>query len=144
MAIDLKDVEERLAKAKEEAEFWEKARTILADPRLNSITAPQPRPITPIAAPEAPRAYGEMKNSVYAVLPEADAGIAERMTTLEIVARLQEKGYAFKAKEPQIAVNGALTALEEKGFVEWSGKRGNAKLWRRKRQKSQEATEVAS
>jgi hypothetical protein len=85
-----------------------------------------------------------MKNSVYAVLPEADAGIAERMTTLEIVARLQEKGYAFKAKEPQIAVNGALTALEEKGFVEWSGKRGNAKLWRRKRQKSQEATEVAS
>jgi hypothetical protein len=134
MAINLKDVEERLAKAKEEAAFWEKAHAILADPRLNSLAMPEPRPMTPTATPEVPRAYGEMKNSVYAVLPEADAGIAARMTTLEIVARLQETGYVFKAKEPSIAVNGALTALAEKGFAEWSGRRGNAKLWKKKRQ----------
>jgi len=134
MAINLKDVEERLAKAKEEAEFWAKARAILADPRLDSLATPRQHPITSTATLDTPRAYGEMKNSVYAVLPEADAGIAERMTTLEIVAKLQAKGYVFKAQAPSIAVNGALTALEEKGFAEWSGRRGNAKLWRKKKQ----------
>jgi hypothetical protein len=134
MTFNLKDVEERLAKAKEDAEFWAKAHAILADPRLDSLSAPQPRPMPPTAAPDAPRAYGEMKNSVYAILPEADAGFAARMTTLEIVARLQKNGYVFKAKEPSIAVNGALIALEEKGFAECAGKRGNAKLWRKKKQ----------
>src|SRR5208283_1648816 len=104
-------------KAKEETEFWENARALLADPRFKALSAPEPRPVT---APPAcvPGAYGEVRNNVYAVLPDADANIGNRLTTQQIVSLLQQGGYTFKAKEPPIAVNGALMALEEKGLAE--------------------------
>lgn len=146
--FSLESIEERLAKAKEEAEFWEKARAVLADPRLKEIAVPAVKDgngalHVPSDSP-MPRVYGELRSSVYAVLPNADAGIADRLTTPKIVARLQEQGYVFQSREPGIAVNGALVALEDKGLAEWSGKRGNAKLWRKKRQKTPEAPEGAS
>lgn len=152
MAIDLQTVEERLAKAKEEAAFWEKARAILADPRLKDLTVPQPRPVSMApstfsptsAATPVPRTYGELKNRVYGTLPSPEANIGERVTIQQIVTKLRAEGYVFQAKDPTIAVNGALMALEGQGLSESYGKRGNAKLWRKKRQKNQEAPEGAS
>ena len=145
MAIDLKTVDERLAKAKEEADFWEKARAILADPRLAAINGDVPRTLTAVPIPQAmPGAYGEMQSRVYDALPEADANSAARMTTQQLVLRMELAGYVFKAKDPMVAVNAALVGLEGKGLAEWHGKRGLAKLWRKKRQQSQEAPEEAS
>jgi hypothetical protein len=148
MAIDLKTIDEQLAKAKEEAEFWARARAVLADPRLKAISTTESQPTNGASgipsAPSVPGAYGELRNGVYAVLPDADANIGARVTTQQIVSLLGQRGYVFKSKEPTIAVNGALMALEGKGLAESYGKRGNAKLWRKKKQKSQEATEVAS
>jgi hypothetical protein len=148
MAIDLKTVDEHLAKAKEEAEFWEKARAVLADPRLKAISADEPRPANgrlPMPFSHAVAGvYGELRKNVLDVLPEADASIAARVTTRQIVELVKQRGYTFAAKEPEIAVNGALMALEEKGLAESAAKRGNAKLWRKKRQKTQEAPEGAS
>jgi hypothetical protein len=160
MAIDIATIDERLAKAKEEAEFWEKARAVLADPRLQAISGEKAPTVqrglsatqsqTIQTAIAGPRAYGELQANVYGVLPEADAGVNHRLTTQQIVERLQNKGYKFVAKEPAIAVNGALITLEAKGLVDWSAKRGNAKLWRKKRQRvetvqeSQEPAEAGS
>jgi len=144
--LNLETVEERLAKAKEEAEFWEKARSVLADPRLQALTAPPPHPIslasstfTPVAAP---RAYGELKNRVHSVLPGADKRAA--LTTQKIVKTLQDNGYVFTAKDPPIAVNGALVALEAEGLAQCTGKFKNAKLWQKGTPKNQEAPEGAS
>jgi hypothetical protein len=150
MPLDLQTIDERLAKAKEEADFWEKARAILADPRLQAMTGtkpadPQPRPVThsqPPASTATPRAYGELQSHVYDALPEPDAGLHFRVTTQQIVDRLREQKYVFIAKEPTIAVNGALIAMEGKQLVEWSGKRGNAKLWRKKRPKAEFALQM--
>jgi hypothetical protein len=145
MAIDLQTIEERLAKAKEEAAFWEKARAILEDPRLKDLITPQPRPVSSAQSTftqaAAPRAYGELKSRVYAVLPDADTYASS--TTQQIVDNLIEAGYVFQAKEPTIAVNGALVALEGQGLAEAYGKRGNAKLWRKKRQKREEQNQEA-
>jgi hypothetical protein len=146
--LSLDSIEEHLAKAKEDAAFWERARAIMADPRMKAISASEPQRTSSVAvafsAPSIPQAYGELKKNVYAVLPDADANIGARVTTQQIVSSLKQGGYVFKAKEPTIAVNGALMTLEEKGLAESCGKRGNAKLWRKKRQKSQEAPEGAS
>jgi len=145
MAIDLQTIDERLAKAKEEAEFWEKARAVLADPRLRAIEEDKLPPVfdarptvsdRPQTSVTVPRAYGELKNRVFATLPEFNAGINERITTQQIVERLKQQGYVFVSKDPTIAVNGALAAFEEKKIAEWNGKRGNAKLWRKKRPQS--------
>lgn len=140
MPIDLQTIDERLAKAKEEADFWEKARAVLADPRLAALSGSQTPAFSPTwqRATTMPRAYGEIQDKVISVLPGPDAGIAERLTTQQIVAILLAQGYVFVAKEPAIAVNGALVTLQEKGLAEWSQKRGKAKLWRKKRAKIQE------
>jgi len=143
MAIDLKTINERLAKAKEEADFWEKARAVLDDPRLKALSAQEAESANG-ASPTMPGAYGSLRNMVYEALPDVDAGIGLRVTTTQLVSKLQDGGYVFNAKDPMVAVNGALVALEEKGFAEWVGKRGLAKLWRKKRQGSQEAPEGAS
>jgi hypothetical protein len=150
MPLDLQTIDERLAKAKEEADFWEKARAILADPRLQAMTGakpadPRPRPIThsqPPMATAMPRAYGELQTHVYEALPEPDAGLYHRVTTQQIVESLLERKYVFIAKEPTIAVNGALIAMEGKQLVEWAGKRGNAKLWRKKRLRGEAALQM--
>lgn len=151
MAIDLKAIDERLAKAKEEAEFWEKAKAVLADPRVRAISSEEVRPANVIRTlfvsgdtSQAAGIYGELRKNVLEILPDAEANIGTRMTTQQIVDLLRQRGYVFAAKEPTIAVNGALMALEGKGLAESVGKRGNAKLWRKKRQKSQEAPEGAT
>jgi len=143
MGIDLKTIEARLAKAKEEAEFWEKARAVLDDPRLKALSGLEVQTVNN-ATPTIPAAIGSLRNMVYEVLPDPDAGLMARITTTELVSKLEDSGYVFNSKEPMIAVNSALVALEDKGFAEWQGKRGLAKLWRKKRQKSQEASEEAS
>ena len=139
--LSLEAIEERIAKAKDDLAFLEKAREVLGDPRIVSILGSQPRPVTAtptapsyVAPSVVPRSYGEVKNRVYAVLPDADASIAARVTTQQIVTALQGNGYTFKAKDPWVAVNGALVTLEGNGLAESSGKRGNAKLWRKKTQ----------
>jgi len=137
MAIDLKAIDERLAKAKEDAEFWEKARAVLLDPRMAQVAQnghTSPTAHTPARPSTQLRPYGEMIQKVLEVLSESSS-----MTTSEIVDRLTKDGYAFKAKEPGIAVNGALISLQEKGLARVSGKRVNAKLWRKRKQDSQEA-----
>lgn len=154
MNLDIKTVDERLAKAKEDAAFWEKARSVLDDPRMRAILGQQApsgevEPRT-LAARPMPRAYGSLKHNVLAALPGPDADMSQRVTTRQIVATLETKGFVFTAADKEVAVNGALVALKDQGLAEWSGRMGNAKLWRRKvrsmqpRDPNQEAPEGAS
>lgn len=142
MAIDLKTIDERLAKAKEDAAFWEKARAILSDPRMSQGEQNQQPTQTERRPSTAPRAYGEQVARVLEVLPSADTRAS--LTTKQIVEQLQGSGYVFQSSDPQVAVNGALIALEGQGLAQSVGKVGNAKLWRKKKAKSQEAPEGAS
>ena len=145
MAIDLKTIDERLAKAKEEADFWEKARAVLDDPRLRALSGADVQLANGNGNQHTvPGAYGSLRSMVYEALPDADANSATRLTTTQLVLKLEQGGYVFNAKDPMVAVNGALVALEEKELAEWKDKRGLAKLWRKKRLKSQEASEEAS
>jgi len=143
MSIDLKAIEERITKAKEEAAFWETARAVLADPRLKAIADDDVKPgnLDRMFASAAAGSYGELRKSVLDALPDSEAGIFDRVTTQQIVKKLRDSGFKFISAKPPIAVNGALVALEEKGLAESVGRRGNAKLWRKKRQKAQEAPE---
>jgi hypothetical protein len=148
MPIDLKSIEERLAKAKEEAAYWEKAQAVFNDPRWKDLSVPESQPVNGVlaksVAPPVPGAYGSLRAMVHGALPNGDAAAAERKTSKDVVSQLQSGGYEFNAKDPIVAVNSALIALEEKGLAESLGKRGLAKLWRKKKQKSQEAPEGAS
>lgn len=135
-SLSLEAIEERLAKAKEDVEFLERARALFFDPRSKAISAPESEPMNvPPAcqAPPMPRAYGELKSKVYEVLPAVDADGGARLTTQQIVARLLGGGYVFMSKDPIVAVNGALVALEGQGLARNVGKRGKARLWRRDR-----------
>ena len=145
MPFDLKTIDERLAKAKEDAEFWERARSILADPRLKEVSAPDspvPAETPEMAKAPMPKAYGGLQNGAYLTLPPPGTPLLQCLTTRQIVDLMRQGGFQFESKEPMIAVNGALVTLMEKRKAESAGYRGNARLWRKK--KSQEAPEGAS
>jgi hypothetical protein len=133
MAIDLKAINERLAKAKEEVSFWETARALFLDPRMEAISGAivPPKQLELVSSGRKP-AYGELQQMVLDILPGGDVVIDNCVTTADIVGKLEANGYLFQAKEPAIAVNGALVALEEKGLAEWIGKESRSKLWRKK------------
>jgi hypothetical protein len=139
--VNLQALEEQIAKAKEDLEFLEKARAVLADPRISGILGPQPRPVTATqidTSPITPKPYGELKDKVFSFLPEADT--RADITVNEIVEKMLAEGYRFTAKEYGIAVNGALVALEAADRAQTVGKKGNAKLWRKKKQRISEAS----
>jgi hypothetical protein len=136
MAIDLQTIDERLAKAREDAEFWEKAKEVLSDPRITPLSTPQFRAPATSPSPVAPRLYGEVKQRVYAVLPNADSKAS--LSTNDIVELLEKQGYVFNAKDSRIAVNGALTALEKQGIAHPVEKVRNARYWRRKKMDGQD------
>lgn len=141
--LSLAAIDEGIAKAKADLAFLEKAREVLADPRIASILGPVPNAPARTSAASgspAPRVYGALKEMVYSALPEPDSSISA--TIHQIVGNLQGRGYEFIAKDPGIAVNGALVSLEQDGRAKCTGKNGNARLWRKK--KSQEAPEGAS
>lgn len=138
--IDLKTINENLAKAKEDVAFWERARTVFLDPRINpslqynSLNLPMPFPVAPLHRP-----YGELKRKIEMVLPDTgEAG----MTTGELVQLLVGQGYVFLAKVPSIAANEALRSLSEEGNAVNVGMRGISKLWTRGKRKDQETTVV--
>lgn len=129
--IDLKTIDDNLAKAKEDVIFWENAKALLMDPRISQMgkasgPAPTPEPVPPavtVMVP-GPRPYGELKRKVYETLPEAgESG----MTTAEISFAMLRAGFVFNSRVPAIAVNEALASLGEQ--VQVVGKKGLAKLW---------------
>lgn len=137
--IDLKTIDENLAKAKADVTFWENVRTVFLDPRIAGVSGMQPRP----AAPQAPsypitserlfrdnggRTYGELRRRVLEQLP---AYGANGITVNEIVDALLKAGYVFLAKDPSIAVNEALRGMESSKQCVIAGKRGLANLWTR-------------
>jgi hypothetical protein len=157
MHLDMHIIDERIAKAKEELIFWENARIVLLDPRIVQLAPPAPpaAPAAPAAAPatppaqdppmgtpSAPRVYGELKQKVYSVLPDFESNQVAPIGW--IIQQLGAIGYVFKAKDPSIAVNGALVSLQEQGLVESPQKKGNTKFWRKKPAINQEAPEGAS
>jgi hypothetical protein len=132
--VDLKSIDERLAKAREEAEFWERARALLADPRMaqvlkeNENTAPAQDAAQSSNGDGASRPRGQVRRKVWESLPQY--GVRETaVTTGEIVAQLTAQGYIFEAKKPEVAVNAALVSLEAEQAAQATGKRGKAKLW---------------
>ena len=135
MMVDLKTLDERLAKAKEEAEFWERARTLLADPRMTQVLGENPvnasaleTELPPNGTTTGPRPRGQVRRKVWESLPPyGEREVA--VTIREIVNRLTAQGYVFEAKEPEVAVNAALVALEAEHAAQNTGRRGKAKLW---------------
>src|ERR1039458_9461199 len=130
-SLSLEAIYERLAKAKEDVAFWERARAVFTDPRI--MQDEQNQQHTPIATRPStgPRAYGEQVERVLGVLPSAESRAS--INTRQSVDLLQKDGYVFQAGDPQVAVNGALVALEGQGLAQQVGKVGNAKLWRKKK-----------
>lgn len=141
---NLKAIDERLAKIREEVERLEQARSLLSDPQMEQLlrefiaSSPAPRGERPslVSAPEATnsqrrrRPHGELRRRVLELLPNEDS--TAPMSTKEIVRNLMGSGYTFQAKDPEMAVNAALVALEVDGMamnMGDTGKRGKAKLW---------------
>ena len=124
--IDLTTIDERLAKAKEDVAFWERARSIFIDPRISLVELDRER--LPVAQPLSPatphRPYGELKRKVLEVLPPYGS---VGTTTNEIVSGMQRGGYVFASRVPAIAVNEALVSLGDEAFM--AGRRGISKLW---------------
>ena len=127
--IDLKTIDEHLAKAKEETAFWERARAVVLDPRIANIAetpAIKPPPKTALlpGLGPPPRPYGELKRKVLEALPEYGS---DGVTTTEIAVVMEQSGYQFATRTPGIAVNEALVSLGDQ--VKIVGRRGIAKLW---------------
>ncbi len=137
--IDLKTIDENLAKAKEDVAFWEKARVVFLDPRITQAQQSLPLQSLPVPfpIPPAPRPYGEVKRRVLAVLPERDQ---PGLSTAELADRLTREGFVFVAKVPSIAVNEALRSLLEEGKAVNAGMRGISKLWTKGYQEDRKET----
>lgn len=138
--IDLKTIDDNLAKAKEDVIFWENARALFLDPRISQIgeisastTVPASLPPADTVIVPAPRPYGELKRKVYETLPAAGQS---GMTTAEISLAMIHDGFIFASRVPAIAVNEALASLGEQAQV--VGKRGLAKLWTKGRKQEPE------
>lgn len=127
--IDLKQIDEYLAKAKEDVAFWERARAVFLDPRIAQVSVSEPLDTLPEPIPVSamPRPYGELKRKVFEALPPWGSGNA--LTTSAIVAKLMAQGYVFVSKTPAIAVNEALVTLEADGDAFMATKVGNARYW---------------
>lgn len=127
--IDLKHIDEQLAKAKEDVAFWEKARVVFLDPRISQVSRYQTIDVLPAPAPVSvvQRPYGELKRKVFDTLPEW--GIRAGLTTANIVERLTGEGYVFVSKTPAVSVNEALVTLEVEGKAFMFEKVGNTRYW---------------
>lgn len=137
--IDLKTVEARLAEIEEEKTFLDALRSILLDPRVAKLSSSNGSTtlnaaLVPQQSPIGKPVYGEQKKAVIDVLPAREPG----MSTKEIAAAMQAKGYVFAAKYPEIAVNETLVSLGNQ--VRVVGKRGLAKLWATNQEASEEAS----
>src|ERR1700722_18102364 len=120
--VDLKTIDERLAKIREEAEFLERARALLADPRMEQLLGERivssPTPAPPAATTSISmstngagrRPHGELKRKVLEMLPPEDS--TTPISTKEIVRNLIASGYILQAKDHEMAVNAALVSLE--------------------------------
>jgi hypothetical protein len=134
MTLDINTIEENLAKAKADMEFWEKAKIVLTDPRISGVIDHRAATHSTTVAPAPPvRAYGELKKRVYGLLPAYGEG---GTTTTEIVEELKADGYVFISKHPGMAVNEALNALEKDKKAYVAAKRGIAKVWTRGERKT--------
>lgn len=127
--INLKAIDEHIAKAKEDLAFWERARSIFIDPRMAQLDQPSYQDIIslsplPIMSINPVRPYGELKRKVYEHLPSFGAA---GIMVVDIVRQMQEQGYVFAAKVPAIAVNEALVSLGDSAYL--AGRRGISKLW---------------
>ena len=132
MAIDLKTIDEKLAKAREDLAFWENLRSAFLDPRVTgddlNIREPKRYLIRGGAKPShmhAGRApYGEIRKRVLEALPPFGQ---TPLRSTEIADAMVRSGYVFKARTPSIAVNGALVALGSS--VHMAKSDGLSKLW---------------
>jgi hypothetical protein len=125
--IDLKTINENLAKANEDVAFWEKARVLFLDPRMAQAASTQLTAL-PTASPVGSqvRPYGELKRRVLESLPEW----GERpLNTNSLVEKMEQSGYVFSSKTPPISVNEALVALEAEGSAFMVEKIGVARFW---------------
>lgn len=127
MKVDFKSVDERLAKAREEAEFWERARVLLADPRMEPVLNGAQTAAPAISSLPGGRPYGEVRRKVYEMLP--GAGSRPGATTADLEVAMKATGYVFASKLPQVAINEALVALEKNHQARVVGKKGRARLW---------------
>lgn len=143
--LDLRTIDDNIARLRTDLEFWEQAKRILTDPRIVGATPaklpfPTPAAAELIATQNQLRqrtAYGDVRNAVLLMLPNhGGPPIGSR----EIVDGLIASGFRFKAKHQVMAVNDALSGLEQAGKAIVVRKEGIAKLWT----KSREAPEGAS
>jgi hypothetical protein len=131
--FDLAIIQRNLAKAKADVEFWERANSILSDPRIAGTTT------TPQFSLNSKPVYGELRKQVHNTLPEhGQKGISIK----EIVRLLLATGYVFSAKLPGVAVNDALRLLAKSGDAIKSDTEGLAHLWTKG--ESQEPAEAGS
>jgi hypothetical protein len=138
--MDLKTIDENLAKAKADVSFWETARNVFLDPRISGLLVnSKPAPSLPPAVPAStmPRPYGELKETVKKTL---QARWGEKMTTSDIAKAMKDSGYVFVSKTPTIAVSGALESLG----IKTCGMRGSSYLYKLDSPKDQEAPEGTS
>jgi hypothetical protein len=138
--IDLKTINENLAKAKEDVLFWEKAKALFLDPRISQAFPvrlnglPTPTPLNAL-----PRPYGEVKKKVFEALPKwGDPSVSTSM----LVERMEKGGYVFVSKAPAISVNEALVNLEAEGLAFMVEKRGVTRYWTKMQPKRQEPAEA--
>lgn len=127
--IDLKTINERLAKAKEDVLFWERAKALFLDPRISGQVEPPQAPQTlplPIPLAITPRPYGELKRRVLEALPDWGQ---QPVTTNDLVATIEASGYTFVSKTPAVSVNEALVTLEAEGLSFMVVKQGITRFW---------------
>ncbi len=134
--IDLATINERLAKAKEDVAFWERALAVFLDPRIAQVSVakpviklPEPTQLSP-----GPRPYGELKRKGFEALP--DWGSHATVRTSDIVDKLTAAGYMFASITPAVSVNEALVTLESEDKAFMFEKIGNTRYWMKTQPKS--------
>jgi hypothetical protein len=138
--IDLKTIDENLAKAKADVTFWETAKALFLDPRIMQATSTKPTPpMAPPAAGQQPRPYGELKKKVLEALPEWGQ---PPVSTVMLVLQMEEAGYVFASKTPAISVNEALVGLEAEELAFMVEKRGVTRFWTKMQPKRQEVAKA--
>lgn len=132
MALDMNTIDQNLAKARADVEFWEKVKEVFSDPR---IAGPDAAPIATLLRPRpvnsARGGYGDQKRSVFGALP--DYGQMGR-TSAQLIESMKGNGYVFVAKYPIASVNDSLKALADEGKATVVGKDGVANLWTKTRE----------
>jgi len=111
LRVDISKIDERIEKLRQ-------LRELAADPDFvtlfqQCLSSNGHRPISKGHAVRAESKRGSLFNAVL----EVCRTLAGKFDTGEIRRILEENGFMFRAKNPNIAINGALTRLRKHGYI---------------------------